>query len=286
MAVTVTSISPADAETGVVGNSPVIVEINDSVTDLDHDLVEIIVNGVSSVDANGDLDYWNLKDISGGVYIDELQTVTYATLKDWYRGNLDGTITITVKYNSITISTTTFEFIPPGRRPNNPSIWYSIEPPVYSGRGAIFQYWVEIPTEYRSRGIITYNVNSKNATKADVVYTVGYIIKTSQASSMVVGELISSANPASTVVNGRSVAQQPASVIVQGWMRASQPSAIITGISFRYGQSVSTVVGVEIMSSIPASAIVYGVVRETTIDIEIQDASTKTLLEALGVTFS
>ena len=286
MAVTVVSITPADGTLAVSGSSPVVVEINDSVTDLDHDLVEIIVNGVSNTTANNGLDYWGLQTISGGAYVSDLQTVTYATLRHWCVGGIDGTATVVVKYNTVTLSTTTFDFAFPGRYANQPQMAYAAESPVYLGPGTVLQYIVESPSGFRLGGTIRYNVRRVNTTKSDIIYTVGYIIRTEQPAAMLVGQSVETVQAASAITYGFNTAKQPSAVIVQGWMWAQQPTAFITGIVFRYGQSVSSIVGVEIMAKVPASAVVYKVIRETVLDIEIQDASTKTLLEALGVTFT
>jgi len=284
MAVVVDSVSPADGAVNVFANTPVIVELSDS-TDMTLSLIEVLLGSQSFTIANGGLEATGIKKVSGGVYVDDFTDVTVATRIDWYYMSGEE-ITVVVKYNSSTLSTTSFTVLDHEQHyPATGMIYYTAHEftrPISSMRA----YWICLNNGTdRCTGEAYYWTMDILKAQADLYYYVGHPIRVSQPVSAIVGELVEHVVDASMIVQAYMGQKVPASMVTQNWTSTSQPASVITGVYFRHGHKASVIVGAEVLTKLPASMVVYGVVRGTVVEIIVPDDTTRTVLEGLGVTF-
>ena len=285
MAVAVSNISPADNATGINANFPVTFDLTDS-TDMTMSLVEAVVNGISCTVANGLLDHWSIKTVSGGVYVSDLTSVTFGTLCHWYEAHL-ADITVVIKYNSSTLSTTSFTVAEDALAMSggHPSIFFveGLPPAPAIGLGAY--YLVRSDGADWSKSHASFTIKPPMDTHGGVYFFVGKPFRTAVPASLVVGEQVRTAIPASLVVRGLARIKIPASIVVQGPIREKIPLSVIVGEEVRTVLPASLVVGEAVVTKIPSSLVVYETDKGMVVEVDVMDPDTATLLASLGVTF-
>ena len=284
MAVVLDSISPENTAGNIAPNAPVVIELSDA-TDMTLALVEVLLGSVSHTVANGKLDYWSVRALSGGVYVDDLTSVTFATVPDWFSSSGEE-ISVTVKYNSVTISTTIFTVVDHAPQIAGGLASFNVLEASALPTSSLAYYYIVNRGTDRSVAMASYYVLDRMTTNGGAHYYVAFPVRASMPASVVVGNPVSDVVPASAIVQAMTGQTAKSSVVVQGYFRQGMPSSVITGIVFRHGETSSAIVGIETVSKLPASVVVYGVIRGSVLEVSVIDDTTKTALEALGVAFS
>lgn len=286
MAVAIATVDPADGDLKVVRDYPVTVELTDS-SDLDPDLVEVIVNGVSHTVANGGLEYWQTTKIAGGAVVPDLTDVFFGTLLPWWAYG-GGEVEVTVEYDGSTIGTQewcTDEAEGPPFGPLSQSMALAI------GADASFfapDIQAEVislyyPSSHNLQALVT-EVSRRSA--ADVRTYVGTRYIDYVVGSAVVGHLEISYHVGSGVLEGWKLDYSAGSGITQGWRLDYGHGSGVVGVVFTFYGRGSGIVGLEHLEYSVGSGIVRGLNRDNALEIEIIDAATYAKLAAAGVVFA
>ncbi len=280
----VASLTPANGAVDV--QCGVWVECNlTNATDMDPDLVEVTVGGHVCTIANGLLDYWGGKDISGGVLVDDF-TDLWFTASGWWVTRAGELVAVVVEYDSVEISSTTFTVISEEDHDLEADgvfemLAVAADDPI-GGDGKwnvgelspcgdhIFSYLVED----LGFGIV-----------GDGWYYIGHRFSSAFPASGIAAAWHAQQHLASGIVNGTFLSPTAASGVVQGWALWQQMCSGAVGIRFIFGTMCSGIVAVKYLGLCPASGVVYGVLHHTVLDVRIKDETTYLALSEAGVTF-
>ncbi|MCP4897619.1 MAG: hypothetical protein GY906_11660 [bacterium] len=278
----VASISPADNAVRVAADQAVDVNITNA-TDMTLSLVEIIVNGVSCTVANGGLDYWQTTQVSGGSIIADLTDVWFATVARWFDSPLDE-VTVTVKYDSTTISTTTFTSVHSEGWQSGADIGFE-SMAAHRASSARLDFDVmqqPLGGDYK----VEFLVSEAMRITADLRYYVAERYLSRHLGAGLVGGLQLQRHHASGSAQGWKLDRHHATGIGQAWQIDRCHAAGMLGVVFIYRNMASALLGLEYLERVSASGVVRGVNRGTHFEANIMEQETFDELNADGVHFT
>lgn len=287
MAVAVATITPADGAVNIYDGTTVDVELTDT-SDMDTAKVEIIVNGESCTVANGLLEYWNNKAISGGAIVDSLQDLWFGARVEWYAGELQ-TITVEVVYDSVSISTTTFTtYTSEGFGERHADSYYLnfTSTPEWLYGSVTSNYNVIDLAPSLVTGDVAYVVSEDIRTGTDGFYWVARIFFSDGPAAGIAGELAQTDGPGAGTVEGWALTHGPAAGIVQAPVLLHGPASGVVGVLTETCGAAAGIVGTLTTTNGAAAAIVYAVNARNTVEIRTVSAAESALLTALGITVS
>lgn len=286
MAVALASIDPADGALGVWRDYPVTVEITDA-TDIDPSLVEVVVNGISCTVANGGLEAWNTKAISGGAQVDDLTDVYFGTLLRWWGGMPGADITVSVVYDGTTLDTVTFT--DSTLEGDGAADCETMALSVRGGRSlAPADVQATTITLYAPgyRSIQASVVDLAHWPAADARCWVAHRYWDYHQGSAVLGHLEHAYPQGSGSVRGWRLDYPAGSAVLQGWQRDYLVASGCVGVTYHYYSQGSGVVGLETLAYAVGGAVVEGVNRDNTLRVRVIDEATYAALIAAGVVIS
>jgi len=285
MAVALASIDPVDGATNVLGDYPVTARITDA-TNIDPALVTVTVNGIACTIANGLLEAWNVKKVSGGAIVDDFTNVYFGTLVPWW--DIGGaSIAVDVDYNGSSLGSQTWTastFEGPADGADGCVFVWATNPLHVAGADAYFEV-VEVyfGTNFELSFLI-HELGSHN--NADARYYIGTRFWDLADASGVVASVERALHDASGIVEGWARDLVDASAILQGWQRDLIDASGIAAVRFHFLFESSGVVGVEVLSLVDASGVVYAVNRNNILEVHVVDPGAYAALIAAGITFS
>lgn len=281
----VSSIMPADASVDVTANSPVIAHLEESPGGVNVALVTIVVNGVTCTVANGRLEYWGHRRISGGVLVDDWSSVYFGTLCAWFDASL-ARIDVEIIYDGTTIAAVswTASDLEPGWRGGNGTYetWYTS--PAWAHGAA--QGWYTIADAYvaGAERVGYYYIDPAPTSAVDGWYMLGHIAWSDGATAAIVGRIAPSDGAAAMTVYGYAHTDTAAGMIVQGWARTATPASAIVARTVRRDWATAMLTGRPTTTAGCAAMIIYGTTARTHIEVRSITATTAAMLATLGIT--
>lgn len=286
MAVALASLQPAGGAVGILPNAPVIAELTDS-TDLDVSKVEVVVDGTSHTVANGGIEYWQITSVSGGAVVDDLTDVYFRALPSWYTGQLS--VTIVVKYDGATLSTTSFSVEGNEAQRAACAAWFRAfesDPNDLAGRCALGWNAFAVTVEPATYDLWLAVADTLGSSGAKLWYMVATEIVADVPASLVVATPVLNDVPASLVVEGDALTDNAASLVVQGELLVDAPVSFAVYLELLFDAAVSGVVSREVIADHLASLGVLGVNAATIIDLGVLSDEAVDFYQSLGVTIS
>lgn len=286
MAVALASIDPADGALKVWRDYPVTAEITDA-TDIDPDLVEIEVNGVSCTVANGGLEYWNTRAIDAGVVDDDLTDVYFGTVLPWWA--LGGeTVTVVVTYDSVELDSVEFATDAAEGTPFGPELFFQAMAVDSSDSAAGPDVTFAVLETYVPAGRdIQFLVDELTQhVAADARFWVATPYVDYHSGSAVLGQVALGYVTGSGYIEGWKRDYASGGAVLQGWRRDYHSASGVVAVQYVYYGTGSGVVGLETLQYISGSAVLYGVNDDNVLELRVIDATTYAKLVAAGVVFS
>lgn len=285
MAVTLASIDPADGAAGVFWNYPVTARITDA-TNINPALVTVTVNGIACTVANGLLETWNVKKVSGGAMVDDFTNVYFGTLAAWWDLGGDG-IAVDVDYNGTSLGSQTWtasEHEGPAGGADGCVFLWATNPLRVAGADASFEV---AETHFGTNFELSYLIHELGShNNADARFYIATRFWDLVDASGVVAEVERALHDGSGVVEGWARDLVDASAILQGWQRDLIDASGAVAVRFHFLFESSGVVGIEALSLVDASAVVYAVNRNNILEVHVVDPGAYSALIAAGITFN
>ena len=264
--------------------TPVIDDITLEFFGVDPARVEIVVNGISSTVANGRLEFWGHKRITGGVIVDDFTSIFVRTRGAWSDMSFRP-VPVIVRYDGSALATITvrgaeYEGDPAGTRGLYET--WATTPDWHAGRAGGYYFVLDYYIEAAEKSGYYY-VLPPSESALDGWYLVGRYMVTDGTSAAVIGRRAITDGAAAAVVRGWSTTAMPAAGLVQAWLYADGPAAGLPATVTLGDWGAAAVVGAMTTTTGAAAAIVYTVNRRTHVEIRSVSPDTAAVLEALGV---
>lgn len=252
-------------------------------------LVEIDVGGVACTVANGKLLTWNTRKYASLVLVDPCyRDVFYETVGSWWDDYGPEHVTILVKYNGTTISTTTFDTdqtVSWGASGLETWWWASAIGGVYDGElwGTCWYFASKIE-DYLVRGDAHWYVQFPPETTSDAWYWIAHAFRSDTPLAGIVGQPVTHDVPASGVGNCWERSDTPSTGVVQNWTRDDHAaSGIVAVVMPPHDEALSGIVGLPLAKDTPAAGIVYEVNANNAIDLRVISVEEAAFLDAMGL---
>jgi hypothetical protein len=252
-------------------------------------LVEIDVGGVACTVANGKLLTWNTRKYASLVLVDPCyQDVFYETLGSWWDDYGPEHVTVLVKYNGTTISTTTFDTDPIlVWMPSGLETWWwaSAIGGVYDGPmwGTCY-YMASKLEDYLVRGDSHWYVQFPPTSTSDAWYLIAHAFRSDTPLAGIVGQPVVHEVPASGVGNCWARCDTPSTGVTQSWMREDHAtSGVVAVLMPPHDEALSGIVGLPLAKDTPAAGAVYEVNANNAIDLRVISVEEAAFLDALGL---
>ena len=250
---------------------------------------ELEVYGISCVPDDNSLLYWGRGWIgASGVpaSLEEDWSDLWAASNTWWLAQDLQTITATFKYWANVIDSITFKTEGSKYRLGYLKSYFSIPvAPFYTGAN-IFTFTTL--TEWSPNGkIYEWVLTDKGmAIHADAKFVVGHAQRDDHPLSFLVSVANLHDHPLSVQVRGWQRDDHPMSLLVQGWQRDDYPLSVTVGLWTLNDQPISMLAAIENLHDHPISFQVFGVDRESMVEVNIIDNDTWLEMAALGFTRS
>lgn len=285
MAVTLASIDPADGSENVLAGYPVTARITDA-TNINPALVTVTVNGIDCTVANGLLEAWNVKKVSGGAIVDDYTNVYFGTLTAWFDYGA-ASISVDVDYDGTSLGSQTWAVSehegPANGADGSVQVW-ATDPLQIAGADAYFEVADPYFGTNFDLSFLVYEIGSHNA--ADARFYIATRFLDLVDASGVIGSPEQTLVDASGSVEGWRRDFADASAILQGWRRNLIDASGTVAVRYYYLAEASGVVSAETISLVDSSGIVYGVNRNNVLEIHVVKPAAYATLVAAGITFS
>ncbi|HQM37470.1 MAG TPA: hypothetical protein PLN64_00920 [Candidatus Bipolaricaulis anaerobius] len=285
MAVTLASIDPANGARNVPGDYPVTARITDS-TNINPALVTVTVNGIDCTLANGLLEAWNVKKVSGGAIVDDFTNVYFGTLVPWLVMGA-ASISTDVDYDGSSLGSQTWtvsDHEGPAVGADGSVFLWATNPLMLAGADAYFETFDPYFGTNFELSYLIQEVGSHN--NADARYYIGTRFWDLADASGVVASVERALHDASGIVEGWARDLVDASAILQGWQRDLVDASGVVAVRFHFLFESSGAVSVETLSLVDASAVVYAVNRNNVLEVHVVNPAAYAKLVAAGITFS
>jgi len=279
--------------------TPVVSEIRLWFVAVNSALVEVDVDGVAHTIAAGTLRVCGktAKVAAGPVVVNPwTQDETYETVGSWQM-YAPKAVTVLVKYNGSTLSTTTFATLGQESLATTGNatammgyvggafgVFMAMASASLDGmiraEGCFFvsslEYWL-------ARGEGCFSVESGPESSVDGEFWVAHAARWDTPASGIVGQPSTTDVPASGVVKAYQRSDVPGSGVVQAFMRTDVPGSGIVAIPLSSDTPASGIVGLPQQVDTPASGIVYEVNANNTIELQVISVDEAAFLAALGI---
>ncbi len=276
----------ATADTTV---TPVLSEVRLIFMAQDPALVEIDVGGKAFTVANGGLLVWNTRKYASLVLVDPCyRDVFFETIGSWWDDYGPEHVTVLVKYNGTTISTTTFDtdsvvaWMPCGLIT---WWWASAIGGVYDGKlwGTCY-YMASKLEDYLVRGDAHWYVQFPPSTTSDAWYLIAHAFRCDTPLAGIVGQPVTHDVPASGVGNCWERSDTPSTGVVQNWTRDDHAaSGVVAVVMPAHDEALSGIVGQPLAKDTAAAGIVYEVNADTAIEVRVISVEEAAFLDGLGL---
>ena len=295
----VSIFTKAELATTDTGQTPVLSEVRLRFLPIDSALVEIDVDGVVHTVANGCLAIAGVtaKDVAGTITDPCYEDMTFLTVGSW-QDYTPKTVNVLVKYNGITISTTTFTTLDgddAGTRATLSTIQGS-RGGMYGGfmatassaldgvTGMYGGYFVTELEYWYVRGEAGFIVEPSPFSSVDGQFYIAHRVMFDMVASGIVGQPSVTDVPGSGIVQAYQRADVPASGIVLAYQRSEVAASGIVAVPLDPSDvAASGIVGIEQRADVPASGVVYEVNTGTGIELRVISVDEAELLDAMGL---
>lgn len=284
----VASVTPATGADDVLADAGVVVELR-CLAQLQDALVAVDANGVACTTAAGRLAADPSSMIRSSTVLVDRRAVTYTVLSRWYQLQ-DELVAVEITYHGWVLpGGVTFTPVPPALVETAGDVQWEAWATDPWDRGASWGdiEWEVIEVYYGTERTLTWVVAELSRFVAgDIQWICGQRYVDRFVASGLVGELALVHWAASGLVEGYRLDRVPASGIVQGWKVLRSAASGVVGVRFVYRMQSSGLVGAETLQRVAASGVVYGVIRDSVLEVHVLSESSYTALTAAGVTWS